>query len=226
MNMRLQASSVIALLGLAAVALAPQAQACGLNLVKAAGGRWTIAPPAKMTVTATHRAFLAATLPVSGAAAMRNPLQFLAPIAGLYEVHLTAEGNGPTGVPDGAPVDHAYQAWHADGTEIMNSGRPAADSNFCLGTWAKTGARTYQLNHFMLSWVQSLDADGIDIDNTFVGPANIQETVTLSPDGNSFTGTFVLTQYDTNYNIILPGGIPIKGTVAGMRKTVNSPVTY
>jgi hypothetical protein len=59
-----------------------------------------------------------------------------------------------------------------------------------------------------------------------VGPASIHETVTLSRDGQSYSGTFVLTQYDKNYNIILPGGIPIKGTVTGTRKTINSPVTY
>jgi len=82
------------------------------------------------------------------------------------------------------------------------------------------------LKHFMLSWGQNVDADGVDVDNTFVGPASIQETITLSKDGSSYTGTFVLTQYDTNYNIILPGGIPIKGTVSGTRKTINSPVTY
>lgn len=226
MNTRLQAAVALALMGLSAIAVTHRADACGLNLVKSASGQWTIAPPAKMTVTATRRAFLAATLSTSRAQGMTNPLQFLAPIAGLYEVQMTAEGNGPTGLPDGASVDHAYVQWHADGTETMNSGRPAADGNFCMGTWAQTGPRTYQLNHFMLSWVQSVNADGVNIDNAFLGPASIQETVTLSRDGSSYSGTFVLTQYDTNYNIILPGGIPIKGTVTGTRKTINSPVTY
>ena len=225
MNTRLCTSIAMALIGLSAAAVTHQARACGLNLVKSANGQWKLAPPAKVSASAARKMFLAAA-PQSSTRTIPNPLQFLEPIAGLYEVTMTAEGNGPTGLPDGAPVDHAYSAWHADGNEIMNSGRPAGDGNFCMGTWAQTGARTYTLSHFMLSWVQSLDPDGVDIDNTFVGPASIQETVTLSRDGSSYTGTFVLTQYDTNYNIILPGGIPIKGTVTGTRKTVGSPVTY
>lgn len=225
MNTRLQAAVALALIGLSTVAVTHQAEACGLSLVKSANGQWTIAPPAKMSASAAKMMFRAAA-PQSRTRTIPNPLQLLEPIAGLYEVTMTAEGNGPTGLPDGAPVDHAYVQWHADGTEIMNSGRPAGDGNFCLGTWAQTGKRTYTLNHFMLPWAQALNADGVDIDNAFVGPASIQETVTLSRDGSSYTGTFVLTQYDTNYNIVLPGGIPIKGTLTGTRKTTDSPVTY
>ena len=225
MNTRLYASVALAAIGLSGMTVTGQAEACGLNLVRSANGHWSIAPPAKISASAARMMFLAA-VPTTKTKAIPNPLQYLEPIAGLYEVTMTAEGNGPTGLPDGAAVDHAYVAWHADGNEIMNSGRPAADANFCMGTWAQTGARTYTLKHFMLSWGQSVDADGVDVDNTFVGPASIQETVTLSKDRNSYTGTFVLTQYDTNYNIILPGGIPIKGTVSGTRKTIDSPVTY
>jgi hypothetical protein len=226
MNTRLYASIAMAVIGLSTAAVTQQAGACGLNLARSANGQWKLAPAAKMSVSAAKKMFLAAAAPQSRVKAVPNPLQFLEPIAGLYEVTMTAKGNGSMGLPDGALVDHAYSAWHADGNEIMNSGRPAGDGNFCMGTWAQTGSRTYTLSHFMLSWAQSLDPNGVDIDNTFVGPASIQETVTLARDGQSYTGTFVLTQYDTNYNIILPGGIPIKGTVTGTRKTVGSPVTY
>ena len=216
MNTRLQASFAMALIGLSTVAVTHRAEACGLNLVKSANGHWSIAPPARMSASAAKMMFLAAG-PRSTTKTIPNPLQSMEPITGLYEVHMTAEGNGPTGLPDGTPVEHSYVAWHADGGEIMNSGRPAAAADFCMGTWARTGARTYTLNHFALSWTQTLDANGVAIDNTFVGPASIQETVTLSKDGSSYSGTFVLTQYDTHYNIILPGGIPIKGTVTVTR---------
>ncbi|WHZ20019.1 MAG: hypothetical protein OJF55_002168 [Rhodanobacteraceae bacterium] len=237
MNTRLQASIAMAVIGLSSVAVTHQAEACGLNLVRTANGTWTIAPPAKMSASAAKMMFRAIA-PAAHTKAIPNPLQFLEPIAGLYEVTMTAEGNGPTGLPDGAPVDHAYVTWHADGSEIMNSGRPAGDANFCMGTWAQTGPRTYQLNHFMLSWAQYASAapdpnspplpqGGLYyVNNEFVGPASIQETITLAKDGQSYTGTFVLTQYDTKYNIILPGGIPIKGVVTGTRKTIDSPVTY
>ncbi|MGH8215729.1 MAG: hypothetical protein ACREPZ_08550 [Rhodanobacteraceae bacterium] len=225
MNTRLQASIAMALIGLSTIAATHQAKACGVNLVRSANGQWKIAPPATMPASAARMMFLASA-PQTRTRTIPNPLQYLEPVAGLYEVTLTAEGNGPTGLPDGAPVDHAYVSWLADGSEIMNSGRPAGDGDVCTGVWAQTGARTYAINHFMLAWAQNVNADGIDIDNTFVGPAHLQETITLSRDGSSYTGAFVLTQYDPNYNIILPGGIPIKGTVRGTRKTISSPVTY
>ncbi len=238
MNTRLHASIAMALIGLASVAITHQAQACGLNLVKSANGQWTLAPPAKTSASAARKMFETAGA-FRNVHAMPNPLQFLEPITGLYQVTMTAEGNGPTGLPDGAPVDHAYVQWHADGTELMNSGRPAGDGNFCMGTWAQTGPRTYTLNHFMLSWAQYASEapdpnlppatpppGGLYVNNQFIGPASIQETITLAKDGQSYTGTFVLTQYDTKYDIILPGGIPIKGTVTGTRETLNSPVTY
>ena len=239
MNTRLQAAVALALIGLSTVAVTHQAQACGLNLVKTANGHWTIAPPAKMSASAARKMFVAAGAP-RGARAIPNPLQFLEPIAGLYEVMLTSDGNdGPNGLPPGVPVDHSYVQWHADGNEIMNSGRPAGDGNFCMGTWTQTGVRTYTLNHFMLSWAQyasdapdpnlppaSPPPGALYVNNQFIGPASLQETITLAKDGQSYTGTFVLTQYDTSYDIITPGGVPITGTVTGTRKTVTSPVTY
>ena len=220
MNNCLYASVAMAVIGLSGMVVTHRAAACGPNLVRSANGQWNIAPPTRMSASIARRMFVAAT-PAARTNAIPNPLQFLEPITGLYEITMTAEGNGPTGLPDGAPVDHAYVQWHADGTEIMNSGRPAADATFCIGTSPQAGAGTNTLNHLLRPREQS-----VDIDNIFVGPASIQETVTLSRDGSSYSGTFVLTQYDTNYNIILPGGIPIKGTVKGTRKTINSPVTY
>src|SRR6185437_821536 len=104
MNTRLHASVAMALIGLCSVAITHQAQACGLNLLKSANGQWTLAPPAKTSASAARKMFETA-----GASrnvhAMPNPLQFLEPITGLYQVAMTAEGNGPTGLPDGAPVD-------------------------------------------------------------------------------------------------------------------------
>jgi hypothetical protein len=44
--------------------------------------------------------------------------------------------------PNGATIviDDGYSQWHADGTEIMNSGAHAPNtSNFCLGVWAQIG---------------------------------------------------------------------------------------
>ncbi len=228
MNTRLYASVALALIGLSSVTVTHQAEACGLNLVKAANGQWKIAPPAKMSVSAARMMFLAAGSP-AGTTAIPNPLQFLEPIAGLYDVTLTAKGN--PAIPDGSVVDHGYSVWHADGSEIMNSGRPAGDTNFCLGTWARTGARTYTLNHYTLSWFQSVSATpdpGVpplpglySVNNYFAGPGNISETITLAKDGKSFSGTFTITQYDTSGNVV--PGFPIAGDVSATRLTIHSP---
>jgi hypothetical protein len=221
-NTRLNASIAMALIGFASIAITHNAQACGLDLVKSANGQWKIAPPAKMSASAAKLMFLAADRPAS-IKAVPNPLQYLEPITGLYEVTLTT--------PDGTVVDHGYSVWQSDGTEIMNSGRPAGDTNFCLGTWAQTGLRTYTLNHYTLSWFQSVSATpdpgtpplpGLySVNNIFAGPGNIHETVTLARDGKSFSGSFTITQYDTSGNVV--PGFPITGNVSAARLTIDSP---
>src|SRR6266446_4003238 len=60
-------------------------------------------------------------------------------IVGFWKVKFLSEGNSGIGLPDGAVIDNAFVQWHSDGTEIMNSSRPPATSNFCLGVWEKSG---------------------------------------------------------------------------------------
>jgi hypothetical protein len=72
------------------------------------------------------------------------------PIVGFWKVTFTAEGNGKEGPPDNTPIDSGFAQWHSDGTEIMNSGRPPQNGDFCLGVWEKTGRPRYKLNHFAL----------------------------------------------------------------------------
>jgi hypothetical protein len=56
-------------------------------------------------------------------------------------------------LPDGTVFDEAFQQWHSDGTEIHYDAQiPAAQGNFCLGIWKKTGRSHYTLNHFYLAW--------------------------------------------------------------------------
>jgi hypothetical protein len=45
-------------------------------------------------------------------------------------------------------IDNALVVWHSDYTEIMNSGRPPQDGDFCLGVWEQVGKSKYKLNHF------------------------------------------------------------------------------
>jgi hypothetical protein len=81
-------------------------------------------------------------------------------IVGLWQFQFISERNEM--IPDGTVLDSGYAQWHQDGTEIMNSMRPPATGNFCLGVWRRAGGSTYELNHFGLSW---------DMSEVFVGPA-------------------------------------------------------
>lgn len=135
-----------------------------------------------------------------------------AEITGLWKFVFTAQGN--TGskappnalpLPDGAIVDAGFATWHDDGTELMNSGRAPASGSFCMGVWKQVGSSSYRLNHWALSWIPDYHPGqtqswselpgGVDEAFAALGPTNIQETVTLSGRGNSYTGSFRLTQY-------------------------------
>jgi hypothetical protein len=118
-------------------------------------------------------------------------------IVGMWHVIFTA--NTINGNPFSGVIDNALVVWHSDGTEIMNSSRPAQDGNFCLGLWARTGKRKYYLNH--IAW----QGNGIENAPSGIGNpqggAQIIERVTLSPNGNSYSGTFTLDAYDTSGNV-------------------------
>src|SRR6516162_7325205 len=116
-----------------------------------------------------------------------------ASIVGFWHVVFTSEGTVNPPIPDGAVVDNGFAQWHSDKTEIMNSSRPPATGSFCLGVFEKTGRAAYTLNHFALSY---------NPDGTPQGPANIRETVTLARDGDSYSGTFSIDQYDTNSHLL------------------------
>ena len=128
-------------------------------------------------------------------------------IVGLWQTTFTSEGS--SGIPDGTVIDQGYATWHADGTEIMNSGRPPITGNFCMGVWKLTGHSSFKLNHFGLSW----DPTG----TVLIGPANIKEQVTLGHSGNNYSGTFSIDQYDPNGNLLAH----IQGSVAAVRIPVD-----
>jgi len=106
-----------------------------------------------------------------------------------------------TDLPDGTQinpgdiVDAGYVTWHADGTELMNSGRPPMTSSFCMGVWKQTGRSQYKLNHVALSW----DPTGQHL----VGPASIKEDIVLSDHGEQYSGHFTTDQFDTNNHLLL-----------------------
>ncbi len=133
------------------------------------------------------------------------------PIVGFWQVTSTAKGNS-AGPPDGTVIDKGFAQWHSDGTEILNSSRAPVTGSFCLGVWKNVSPGHYKLNHFPIGWDQN---------SNLVGIANLREEVTLSSDGNSFTGTFTLVQYDLSGNVL----VHIVGVLSATRITVNTPAS-
>lgn len=124
------------------------------------------------------------------AAANGNP----ASIVGMWKVTELSMGNTTHNppIPDGTKIDFGYSQWHSDGTEFYNSGGFApATQNYCLGVWGTTGTNTYQVNHFALTY---------DMTGVYTGVINILETLTVSPGGTRYSGTFTINAYDTNGN--------------------------
>src|SRR5262249_34846284 len=146
-----------------------------------------------------------------------------ASIVGMWHVTFTAETAAPPVAPPGAVIDDALVVWHSDGTEIMNSMRPPQDGNFCMGVWQQVGPYTYKLNHF--AWFAKQFPTGPGDQGTDVGPSvgptQITEQITLSRDGQHFTGTFTLNAYDLN-NVIFQ---TFTGTVSGTRITIGTKET-
>ncbi len=134
-----------------------------------------------------------------------------ASIVGMWQVQLISKGNtghNPS-IPDGALIDFGFTQWHSDGTEIQNSaGVPGG--GFCLGVWGETGYLAFELNHFPIAFSPTTGAVANYI--------NIREQNTLSPSGDSYTGTFTEDIYDPKGNQV----DHLAGTVAATRITVDS----
>ncbi len=130
-------------------------------------------------------------------------------IVGTWKEHWISEGS--EGIPDGTEIDAGYAQWHSDGTEINVSGlRSPLTGDVCLGEWIKTGARSYRLNHFGVSY----DPTGLNL----VGPARIQQWLTLDEEGNTTSGKFTIDQYDEGGNLLAH----IQGKVIGTRVTMDT----
>jgi hypothetical protein len=140
-----------------------------------------------------------------------------APIVGMWHVTFTARGN-ESGPPDGTPIDNSLVTWHSDGTELMNSARPAQDGDFCMGVWKRTGRFTYKLNHF--AWFANDTANAPSGIGNPTGPTRIRQRITLSPDGQHYSGMFTLDAYDTSGAQIAH----IIGVIAATRISINTTV--
>jgi len=151
-----------------------------------------------------------------------GPSFFRAEIVGLWAFKYISEGNAdkppPINIPNGAPVDGGNTLWFADGNEVTYSGmRDPTTGAVCLGVWKRTGERTYELNHIGLSWNPVGNPQGLTPGPG--GPAFIKQHVTLSKDGNSYTGTFTITQLGPDGKTLALPGV-ITGKIEATRVTV------
>jgi hypothetical protein len=210
MNTRLQTAMVLAMLGVSAATLSTRANACGVTDYRIPMSfHWALphaVPDRAAAVVEASAASLASPKANSAAAKAENVFQLLEPITGLWQFTFTAKGN--VGIPDGTQLDAGFVTWNADGTEIMNSGRAPPTSNFCMGAFRHTSVHGYRLNHYALAW----DPTG----TVFVGPANIREQLQLDRGGNTYSGTFSLTQFGTDGSTVLAH---FTGVVAASRLT-------
>lgn len=217
-------------LGLAAAGAFAMTAMCvagaGAQCLSAAGWKTAAKPVAWTAANSGARLVRAGYQP-----AQQDITDLFAPIVGMWHVKLVATSAQGAPVPVGAEIDAGYQQWHSDGTEMLNSGRPAANSNFCMGVWQQVGPRTFKLNHFAISYTQGPAPNPQSgPTNIRTGPTTIVEEVTVSADGKTYKGTFTITDYaETDPMNGSPSSIlmldTISGTLTGTRIDVNTPVS-
>jgi len=114
---------------------------------------------------------------------------YQASIVGLWKFEMLAKSTpaNTNPMPDGTLVDFGTQAWHSDGTELLNSGiRNPADGNFCQGVWEQVGPSTFKLNHMPLAWGGG----------SYIGPVKMH--ILVNEDGDRFSGYFSETVYQAS----------------------------
>ncbi len=143
-------------------------------------------------------------------------------IVGLWKVTFTSDGSAyPAAILAGVETDFGTVQWHSDGTEFMISGgRAPSTGDVCRGVWKQTGPRTGKLNHLALAWASqdTPSPPGPLTPAAFLGPGVVLEAITLSQDGNSYSGPFAIDQYAADGTTLIEH---IGGTVTGTRMTVD-----
>jgi hypothetical protein len=93
---------------------------------------------------------------------------------------------------DGQPFDYGFDVFYADGNELLNDVTPTIEGNICVGVWQQIAPRTYTLKH--VTW-------NFDTSGNLSGSGVFYQTLHLSPDGNSYTGTVESIFYDLSGNL-------------------------
>ena len=106
-----------------------------------------------------------------------------ASIVGLWNVTFSA---------DGQPFDYGFDVFYADGNELLNDVTPTIEGNICVGVWQQIAPRTYTLKH--VTW-------NFDTSGNLSGSGVFYQTLHLSMDGNTYTGTVESIFYDLSGNL-------------------------
>ena len=143
-------------------------------------------------------------------------------IVGMWKYTFTSDGSAyPGPIPAGVEFDFGTQHLHSDGTEIsVSGGRAPSTGDVCMGVWKRTGLRTYKISHIGQSWVSGDTPPplGPVVPAAYLGPALIEQTITLDVTGNTYDGSFTIDQYGTDGATLLEH---IGGTLKGTRMTAD-----
>lgn len=93
----------------------------------------------------------------------------------------------------GQPAFSYFDTWNSDGNEFFIDNTNPADDNVCQGVWVQTSINTYKLKHVSFTFDDSGNQNGTAV---------FHDVVTISADGNSFTGTEDVFIYDLGGNLI------------------------
>lgn len=122
--------------------------------------------------------------------------------AGPYGLRIV--GLWATTVTQGSTVLlRGFDTYHSDHTESLGEFHDPRTGNVCFGVWKYVGHNTFKTKHPAFLW----DANGV-----WIGYRILRQTVTVSVDGNSFTGTWSNDRTDTNGNITSHVDADISGT--------------
>lgn len=127
--------------------------------------------------------------PASLSAQQELSAQHRASLEGAWDAQVTAtDCNGNILL-----VFRAFTAYHEGGTSTSTANTSPALQTAALGTWQRTGMRTFNA---------PLQQFNFNPDGSFAGTSKIERQIHLSADGNSYTGTATIATYDPDGNLL------------------------
>jgi hypothetical protein len=161
--------------------LAPEAKACTTRLTLAG----TSSPPLPAALLQPSASRLGAADQTAGSNDSKHNRDDVT-IVGMWLFNLYLNDTGSL-------ADSGLEQFCADGNESSTTkGVPPTQDNTCYGIWKRTGERTFRLDHLGLNFEN----------NQYTGLFKLTATLIVSPDGNTFTGSYIADQEDLNGNNI------------------------